>query len=238
MLNQLANYQYQVDEAMVLHFMGYSDTAIVGEPILEQVRSLLPLVHEYNDHWGTSIELPIERVAEHQVILHTPNFQDANDIIMLQSSQLPKILQRCDAVAVLLVTAGAAVSDAAKHSNDPLESFVLDAMGSAMTVELMKALTHQVFLKARLRGYGTTLRLGPGYTGWHIDDQATLLNCFDHKKIPVQYARGSMMRPEKTLLGLTGLKPQGKEAPEIEPCRICDLPNCRMRRFEFRGISD
>ncbi len=238
MINQLANYRYQVDEAMVLHFMGYGKTASVGEPILAVVRDLLPRVSDYTDQWGSSVEVSIDQIADHRVTLRSPDPDNANDTVVLLSNQLPRILQRCDAVAVLLVTAGSAVSAAAKGSTDPLESFVLDAMGSAMTVELMKALTHKVFTEAQARGYGTTLRLGPGYTGWHIDDQASLLGCFDESSIPVQFAEGAMMRPEKTLLGLTGLRPQGKEAPEIEPCRVCDLANCRMRLFEYRGISD
>jgi hypothetical protein len=236
MLNQLADYQYQVDEALVLHFMGYNPKDTVSPPILEVVQSQLPLVGQFDDQWGASIELPIQEVAEQQVILNGQQVPSANDNIVLRSSQLPRVLQRCDAVVILLVTAGPTITETTRAASDPLEAFVLDALGSAMTVALMKALTRQVFTTAQCRGYGTTLRMGPGYTGWHIDDQATLLGCFDKDTMPVQFADGTMMKPEKTLLGLTGLRPEGKEAPEIEPCRVCDLPNCRMRLFEFRGI--
>jgi len=236
MLNQLDNYQYQLDEAMVLHFMGYNDTDVVSEQILDMVREQMQTVYQFSDQWGTTIEVPIERVTKQEVVLRG-NPEDG-DQIALKSSQLPKILRRCEHVVILLVTAGAKISNAATWSQDqdPLAAFIRDALGSAMVVELMKSLTQQVFDAAQPRQYGTTLRLGPGYTGWHIHDQATLFSHFNGKTIPVLFEQNSMMKPEKTLLGLLGLRPNGKQAPEVEPCRVCDLDGCRMRRFEFRGI--
>ena len=78
--------------------------------------------------------------------------------------------------------------------------------------------------------------MGPGYTGWHFDDQATLFSFFDQGTIPIDLSDGIMMQPKKSLLGMVGLTPGGKEAPEIEPCRICDLQNCAMRKQPFRGM--
>jgi hypothetical protein len=238
MLNQLENYHYQPDEAMVLHFMGYGDTGDVSEPILELVRDQMQAMHQFSDQWGATVEIPLTSVSKDKVILQKQNKTKDDDLIILRSRQLPKILRHCDYVVILLVTAGAQISSKSKLSQDqdPLTAFILDALGSAMVVELMQSLTRQVFDGAQQRDYGTTLRSGPGYTGWHIDDQAVLYSCFDGQTIPVLFEQDAMMRPQKTLLGLLGLRPNGKQAPEIEPCRICDLPDCRMRKFKFRGI--
>jgi hypothetical protein len=238
MLNQLDNYRYQLDEAMVLHFMGYGDTSAVSEPVLEQVREQMQTIHQFSDQWGSTVEVPIASVSKHEVVLTKASDRDDNGLITLRSKQLPRVLGRCDYVVVLLVTAGTRISERSKISQhqDPLTAFILDALGSAMVVELIKSLTHHVFKDAQQRQYGTTLRLGPGYTGWHISDQAVLSSCFNEQSIPVMFERGAMMKPQKTLLGLLGLKPGGKQAPEIEPCRVCDLPDCRLRKFEFRSI--
>jgi len=233
MLNQLENYRYQLDEALVLHFMGYGESAAVSEQILDVVRDQMSGIESFSDHWGATVEVPLAKVNKEEVVL-----QKEGGSVILRSRQLPKILSRCDAVVVLLVTTGAQISSKSRSLQDqnPLEAFILDAIGSAMVVELMKSLTRQVFDEAQRRSYGTTLRLGPGYTGWHIEDQAVLFSYFDAETIPVLFKQDSMMYPEKTLLAILGLRPNGKEAPEIEPCRVCDLPECRMRKFEFRGI--
>jgi hypothetical protein len=237
MLNQLDNYQYQLDAAMVLHFMGYGEANRVSEPILELVREQMQTLHQFSDQWGTTVEVPITSVTKDAVVLRGDTEDQGG--ITLKSKQLPRILRRCDHVVILLVTAGAEISKNSKLSQDqdPLAAFILDAMGSAMVVELMKSLTQQVFDAAQLRQYGTTLRLGPGYTGWHIDDQALLFSHFDRETIPVLLEQNAMMKPQKTLLGLLGLRPNGKQAPEIAPCVLCDLSGCRMRKFEFRGTS-
>ena len=238
MLNQLENYRYQPDEAMVLHFMGYGDANDVSEPILELVREQMQAMHQFSDQWGSTVEIPLADVSKDKVVLHKQNETNDGDLIILRSRQLPKILRHCDYAVILLVTAGAQISGKSKLSQDqdPLTAFILDALGSAMVVELMQSLTRQIFDAAQQRDYGTTLRLGPGYTGWDIDDQAALFSCFDGQTIPVLFEHNSMMKPQKTLLGLLGLRPDGKQAPEIEPCRLCDLPDCSMRKFKFRGI--
>jgi hypothetical protein len=233
MTNQLENYHYQLDEALVLHFMGYGASDRVNQRILHVVREQMAGVHRFTDQWGSAVHAPVADISDTEVILELDG-----ERLALRSSQLPKVLRRCDAVAMLLITAGHEVSTQSRRAKgeNPLEAFVLDAIGSAMAVELMLALTSQVATEARRCGYGTTLRLGPGYTGWHIDDQARLFSCFNAGVTPVSFT-GTMMRPEKTLLGLVGLRPNGREAPEIEPCRLCDLDNCRLRRSPFRGLS-
>lgn len=237
MLNQLENYSYQPDEAMVLHFMGYGKASSVSEPILESVQAQIGQMQHFPDQWGTTVEVPITGITKQEVVLQQAGDTEDGDSVILKSKQLPRVLRHCDAAVILLVSAGGRISSISRLSQeqDPLEAFIIDALGSAMVVELMQALTRQVFAAAQQRSYGTTLRLGPGYTGWHMDDQAALFSYFDRDSIPVLFEQGAMMQPQKTLLGLLGLTPNGKEAPEIEPCRVCDLPDCRMRKSEFRG---
>ncbi|MCB1614638.1 MAG: hypothetical protein KDI30_01365, partial [Pseudomonadales bacterium] len=162
------------------------------------------------------------------------------DQVVLRSEQLPKILKNADAVTVLLVTAGSKVNQASRQlmaEGKQGQALAVDAIGSAMVVDLMKTLTEKVLQDAQQRNHGTTLRVGPGYTGWHFDDQATLFSFYDDFVIPVTMSDGIMMEPKKSLLGMVGLTPGGKAAPEIEPCRICDLKNCAMRKAPFRGVS-
>jgi hypothetical protein len=162
--------------------------------------------------------------------------------VVLHSEQLPKILRHADAVVILLASAGNSVTLESKRLMDEGKSgqaLAMDAVGSAMVVEAMKALTDQISREAQQRGYGTTLRVGPGYTGWHFGDQNILFRFFDgHADLPITMSDGIMMRPQKSLLGMVGLNPGAKNAPEIEPCRLCDLQNCMMRKAPFRGATE
>lgn len=234
-VNHLENFTYDLDEASVLNFMGYADPAKARKPILKIMREQLQHVPEWTQPWGQAIEIPLCGINGDEILL-----KKGVEQVTLKSEQLPRILRKADAVTILLVTAGSRVNEASRKlmaDGKQGQALAVDAIGSAMVVDLMKALTDKVFNEASERGYGTTLRVGPGYTGWHFDDQGTLFSFYDDYDIPVDMSDGIMMSPKKSLLGMVGLTPGGKAAPEIEPCRICDLKNCAMRKAPYRGFS-
>lgn len=235
-VNHLEGYRYNLDEASILNFMGYADPSRARKPILKIMREQLQHVEAWSEPWGQAIEIPLCGIQGDEILL-----KKGLDQVVLKSEQLPRILKKADAVSVLLVTAGNKVNEASRQlmaNGKQGQALAVDAIGSAMVVELMKALTDKVYQQASERGYGTSLRVGPGYTGWHFDDQATLFSFYDDYPIPVSMSDGIMMSPKKSLLGMLGLIPGGKAAPEIEPCRICDLKNCAMRKAPFRGYSN
>lgn len=235
--NHLADYQYTLDRDSVLNFMGYGDPSRARKPVLKVMEEQLARAGEFAEPWGAAVEVPLCGIEDDRIHL-----KHGLDQVVLHSEQLPKILRQAEAVVILLASAGDRVTQAAKALMDEGkqgQALALDAVGSAMVVEAMKALTDQVSAEAMQRGYGTTLRVGPGYTGWHFGDQALLFRFFDGRPgLPVTMSDGIMMRPQKSLLGLVGLNPGGRRAPEIEPCRLCDLANCMMRKAPFRGASD
>lgn len=235
MQNQLPDYHFDLDIDTVLNFMGYNDPAKARPKIRDTALAEMARVNEWVDSWGAAVEVPLCGIQDDEIYLKKHDAQ-----VVLKSTQLPKILRKSDAVAILLVTAGRKVTDESRKlvaAGKMSQALAVSAVGSAMVVELMKELTRQVFSGAQQRGYGTTLRVGPGYTGWHLNDQPILFSFYEDHHIPVTLNHGVMMEPEKSLLGMVGLTPGGKEAPEIEPCRICDLKGCDMRKAPFRGFD-
>ncbi len=233
--NQLQDFHFDLDINSVLNFMGYSDPDKARKKIREIAEAEMPRANELADSWGQAIEVPLCGIDGEAIFLKRGAEQ-----VTLQSTQLPKILRKADAVTILLVTAGQKVTDESRRlmaAGKMTQALAVSAVGSAMVVDLMKELTRQVFENAKQRDYGTTLRVGPGYTGWHLDDQETLFSFYSPTQLPITLSNGIMMEPEKSLLGMVGLNPGGKEAPEIEPCRICDLKGCDMRKAPFRGFD-
>lgn len=233
--NRLASYCFNLDINSVLNFMGYVDPAKARPKIREIAIQEMARANELADSWGAAIEVPLCGIRDDEIYLKRGEGQ-----VMLKSIQLPKILRKSDAVTILLVTAGRKVTEESRRlmaESKMTQALAVSAVGSAMVVDLMKELTNQVFTDAQMRNYGTTLRVGPGYTGWHLNDQSTLFSFYDTAAIPVTLNHGVMMEPEKSLLGMVGMNPGGKQAPEIEPCRICDLRGCDMRKAPFRGFD-
>jgi len=233
MENRLANHRFALDIDSVLNFMGYADPSKARSKIRMIAEQEMARANEWAESWGCEVEVPLCGIQDNEIFLKKDEGKS-----VLHSTHLPKILRKSDAVAILLVTAGRPVTDESRRlmaAGKMTQALAVSAVGSAMVVELMKALTQQVFERAQLKNYGTTLRVGPGYTGWHLQDQATLFSFYDTGSIPVTLNQGVMMEPEKSLLGMVGLTPGGKQAPEIEPCRLCDLNGCDMRKAPFRG---
>jgi hypothetical protein len=235
--NQLANYQYQLERERVLNFMGYSDPSKARKPVLKILDEQMLRATDFAEPWAASIEVPLCGIENDRIHL-----KHGMDQLVLKSEQLPKILRNAESVVILLASAGdktTAESRRLMSEGKSGQALAIDAVGSAMVVEAMKALTDRVSDDAEKRGYGTTLRVGPGYTGWHFGDQAILFRFFEGcAGLPITMSDGVMMQPQKSLLGMVGLNPGGKRAPEIEPCRLCDLQNCTMRKAPFRGSSE
>lgn len=235
MKNCLADFHFEPDINSVLNFMGYADPQKARPKIRDMAQQELERANEWADSWGCAVEVPLCGIEAEKIFLKRGEEQ-----VCLHSSQLPKILRKSDAVSILLVTAGRKVTEESRRlmaAGKMTQALAVSAVGSAMVVDLMKALTDRVYEEAKTKEHGITLRVGPGYTGWHLQDQATLFSFYETANIPVTLNHGVMMEPEKSLLGMVGLNPGGKRAPEIEPCRICDLKNCDMRKAPFRGYD-
>lgn len=235
MKNRLENFQFELDINSVLNFMGYADPEKARPKIRALAVEEMARANELADSWGCAIEVPLCGIQNEEIYLKRGEEQ-----VCLHSSQLPKILRKSDATTILLVTAGRKVTEESRRlmaAGKMTQALAVSAVGSAMVVDLMKALTDRVYEEAKAKDYGITLRVGPGYTGWHLQDQSTLFSFYETDNIPVTLNHGVMMEPEKSLLGMVGLNPGGKRAPEIEPCRICDLKGCDMRKAPFRGFD-
>ncbi len=234
--NCLEGYSYQLPLDAVLNFMGYSDPSKARKPVLKIAKECISRAVDFSEPWAASIEVPLCGIEDDKIHL-----KHGLDQLVLHSEQLPKILRNAESVVMLLASAGDKTTEESRRlmaDGKQGQALAMDAVGSAMVVEAMKALTDQVAADAQQRGYGTTLRVGPGYTGWHFGDQAILFRFFEGMAgLPVTMSDGIMMRPQKSLLGMVGLNPGGKKAPEIEPCRLCDLQNCMMRKAPFRGVQ-
>jgi len=232
LVNLVADDALEVGRKELFRTLGYPARKIPVGSIAEVCEQQSARTLELAQPWGSWREIPVEKIEDGQVRLAGGR--------ELGSKRLAKILRKADAVLLLLVTLGDAFSTEVRRLSAEgamLEAMVLDAAGTVATNALMKRLRKLGSSQAVERGYGATIRYGPGYTGWDIRDMAVLFNYLDPEEVPVRLNPQMMMIPEKSLIALVGLTPNGKVAQEPVPCRICDLENCSVRREPYRNAK-
>jgi len=217
----------------VFRMMGYPDSEAVSEPVRECCHEQIRRLEDLLDPWGSTRVVTIESVERDAVHL-------AGDAT-LRSRRLASILRHATSLAICLVTVGSRIT-AEIHRlvarDEMIEALALDAAGSAATSALMSQLRERLCCEVLERGCGTMLPYGPGYTGWHLRDTPTVFSYLADDALPVRLNEQLMMVPEKSLLNVIGIGPSSRRAPEVVPCRLCDLQRCELRRAPYRPGRD
>lgn len=225
MRNLLATYRVTVDETEVFRTMGYPGPERVSEPVRTICLAQLGRLEHFIEPWAGSHEVRIEAVENDSVRLDCGR--------TLSSRRLANILRRATSLQICLATVGAEVMSEIERlvaTGSMVEALALDAAASAAVKVLMAAVREQVCTDAEKRHCGTTLRYGPGYTGWRLEDTAVLFSYLDAARLPVRLNEQRMMMPAKSLLSVIGLVPGGHVTAEVPSCRICDLERCSVRQ--------
>jgi hypothetical protein len=230
MKNLLTQRELRVDRDELFRTMGYPSSSSVSEPVLSVCEAQLSRLEALARPWGSWLEIGIEQVERGLVRLEGGR--------ELNSARLASILRRARSLCVAVVTLGPHIGAEIRRlmeEDSVVDAWALDAAGSAATNDLLRQLIEQICVGALAQERGTTIRYGPGYTGWEIRDMAVLFSYLEHEALPLQINEQRMLVPEKSLLNVVGMTPTGRAAPEVLPCRICDLEHCTARRVPYRA---
>lgn len=143
-----------------------------------------------------------------------------------------EFLGNSERVAVFISTAGSEVvqlGDDAARRGDMLGSLAFHALGAA----LAEAMADRLAAGLRIRlapGQALTLRYSPGYCGISLQQQRKIFRLVDAARIGVELLPTLIMKPIKSISGLIGLGPEQAITAYGNPCTLCPLTNCAMRR--------
>jgi len=225
--NLLEQGHIAVDADALFRALGYPDREHVSAPVQEICLDQLGRLDQFLRPWAGVHEVRVEEVTADTVRLDCGR--------TLSGRRLATILRRATSLQICLATVGAEVMEEIKHlvaEGAMLEALALDAGASAAVTRVMAAVRERVCNNAQARGFGTTIRYGPGYTGWQLEDTAVLFSYLGRHRLPVRLNEQFMMLPAKSLLNVIGLVPGGTaQAPEVVPCRMCDLEHCSVRQL-------
>ncbi len=146
--------------------------------------------------------------------------------------RIGEFLGHVNRVAVFLATGGpeiVALAEQAMRAHDTLGGLVYHAAGAALAEAMVERLIAD--LRRRLHpGEDVTLPYSPGYCGIPLEEQRVLFELLDSRRIGVELLPSLMMRPLKTISGLIGIGPAERIRAYGNPCDLCPLTDCRMRR--------
>jgi cobalamin-dependent methionine synthase-like protein len=142
-------------------------------------------------------------------------------------------LQRSEAVAVFLCTAGPEIGELSRRlmaEGDPFTAFIADTVGSLVVERAMDAVQDRLQDAMTARGLRITNRYSPGYCGWNVRDQQNLFRLLPPAFCGVRLTESSLMQPIKSVSGVIGIGPDVRRVPYT--CRLCDREDCLYRRLQ------
>ncbi|MFO1510535.1 MAG: hypothetical protein U1F31_12290 [Steroidobacteraceae bacterium] len=221
----------QVSAALdeVSRLIGYPSPGKMSPAVRDVCLQELARLPDLCTPWGTWRDFGLRAVHGSGIEL--------TEGLTLTSRRLAKLMRNAHSMRLFMATLGEDVTREVQrlvHEDFMLEAMALDAAATAAVHALTEGLIRRTCDEARTRGYGTTIRYAPGYTGWNISDISALFAALECERIPVRLNPQLMMHPGKSLLSIIGLTNDGQIAAPPEQCRGCDLIHCSARKAPYR----
>ena len=139
-------------------------------------RQTVKRVHNWTARLGSLVKPRIVYSMEPVVLVTKSSIQFENGI-SFKSVKMAKALQGCRHAVCFVATLGTAVEKEIQKltgDNHISEAFIVDAIGSVGTEQMVEQFHQQMGALFRRRGKGVTLRFSPGYCDWALGDQRKL----------------------------------------------------------------
>jgi hypothetical protein len=153
---------------------------------------------------------------------------------VLNSAKMAGALRDSYQAVCFVATLGKVIDDeihTLTQDNNLSEGFVVDAIGSVGTEQLVERFHRMMEVEFRRNGKGVTLRFSPGYCDWAVTEQQKLFRLVRPHRIGVHLTDSSLMIPRKSVSGIFGVTRNGSGSLERHnPCTSCGKSNCIARR--------
>lgn len=206
----------------LLRYLGYRGAWASGKVLTQEIEAEIQRGRSLLEPRGIYSVYPIQRKSARQLVLGQA----------ILDGQVATFLNGADRIAVLVVTVGSAITNAARSASelgDPVAAWTLDALGSYAAEAAADALTQA--LRSKFPDVGAlSPRYSPGYCGMHLTQQVTLFELVDASILGVRLLDSMLMQPTKSVSGVIGIGPGATFAAERSPCERCTDLNCTMRR--------
>ena len=214
-----------LDSQQVLSHIGCSDDYEPSLKIKSLVDDYIDNYHNFIDFSYSYIIRNIESVQEDRAIIENS--------IPLKSEVISRLLERCDEVAVFILTIGKPLEDMVAYLAENgcvLQATVLDAIGSGTTEQLAVLVEDRIKKVAASRGLVTSQRFSPGYCDWNVSQQEMIFKFMRGDTAGVRLTEEYLMIPHKSISGIIGIGIENNNIETYNPCETCPTLDCPGRR--------
>ena len=214
-----------IDRRSVCRYLGYkadvepsARIASLLDQYMERARHLIEPSYSY-------IISDIDRVEVSRALI--------KGRIVFKSEVIARLLERCEKVAVFILTIGDRLEETIGRLADDgliVEAYVLDAIGSSVAESLADVVQSKIGDLARAQGLCISRRFSPGYCDWDINQQRVLFRAIDGDSSRVYLSEECMMMPQKSISGIIGIGLRDQGVESYTPCETCNNRNCPGRR--------
>ncbi|NQT73306.1 MAG: hypothetical protein HQ553_11165 [Chloroflexi bacterium] len=225
MMTTISETDIDIDRQIVCRYIGYSRD-------VEPSPRIASLLDEYIENAKHLIEPSYSYVIKnvHEV---NDNCATVEDSVCFEGKVISKLLDRCDKVAIFVLTIGGRLEEIAAQLADDnmiVESYVLDAIGSSAVENLAEFVQGIIGETAYHRGFSISRRFSPGYCDWDISQQEKVFQALDGHSSVVKLSPEHLMTPQKSISGIIGMAPSQNDVATYNPCKTCEKHNCVGRR--------
>ena len=215
----------EIDKKQVCRYIGYNDNHELSARIAS-------LIDDYAEHAHYLIN-PLYSYVIKDVEWARGSIAFIEDSIIFKSRVIVRLLERCQQVAIFVVTIGEYLEDtAAKLAKDGLilQATVLDATGSDAVEKVAESVQDRIKKIAGAQGFVTSRRFSPGYCDWNIGQQRMLFSALTGNTVGVRLTGECLMIPQKSISGVIGIGPPSGNVENYNPCNFCKKQDCPGRR--------
>jgi hypothetical protein len=223
-----------VDTAEYVRLLGFPRGHVLSGRALELAEEARAWYAEHGRPWVYARQAEAVRVEPGVVWVEDTAFH---------SPRLERTLRDAGAHSVMIVavSAGPEVEQQAHEawlSERPDEYFFLEMFGSAVVEHLTTTAGAKLCGWADTEAMAVLPHYSPGYPGWDISEQASLLSLLGRDELPgmIDVLESGMLRPKKSLLAVFGLTrhvDRVRPLSGLVPCENCSFASCQFRRAPY-----
>lgn len=118
-----------------------------------------------------------------------------------------------------------------RHGNDVMETFIADALGSAIVEAVVEWGLLYMEKLVTLRGLKISNSYSPGYCGWNVSEQQLFFSLLPDHFCGITLTDSSLMLPIKSVSALVGVG--AKLEKKAYGCAICRKKDCYKRKADI-----
>ena len=215
-----------LDRQQVLSHIGCSDDYEPSLKLKSLINDYIENYHNFIDFSYSYITRNIESVQEDRATIENST--------TLKSKVISQLLERCDEVAIFVLTIGNHLEDMIAHLAENgcvLQATVLDAIGSGITEQSAVLVEDRIKKVTASRGLVISRRFSPGYCDWNVSQQEMIFKLLRGDTAGVRLTEGYLMIPRKSISGIIGIGSENNNIETYNPCKTCPTSDCLGRRI-------